>query len=420
MNNDFVFKPKKTPPPPKPEEPVLEDSEAPSEDGHESVDLTSEEDSNIPTEDSPTPEEKPKGKGKKTRRSAKQWFLDLTKKQKILLGVSTVLFLAGLVVLGLVVFGGDKKVDAPAKKQAAVKKLEKPKTEASKLTGMQISPELNKRSITGIMIENSLDARPQAGLKDAGVVYEAIAEGGITRFLTLFQEGQPDYIGPVRSVRPYYLDWVQGFDAPIAHAGGSADALAKLRADGVKDLDQFANGSSYTRVNNREAPHNLYTSTAQMDALKTAKGFTTSTFTSLARKKEQPSKTPTAKTVDLVISSTDFNPHYDYDAKTNSYKRSEGGAPHTDERSGAQLSPKVVIALVMSQGRQGVYTTYNAIGSGACFIFQDGTVTEGTWVKANAKDQTTFKDARGADIKLNPGQTWISTVGSSGAVTYAP
>lgn len=91
-----------------------------------------------------------------------------------------------------------------------------------------------------------------------------------------------------------------------------------------------------------------------------------------------------------------------------------------DDTSKTQLSPKVVITLAMNQGRQGVYTTYNSIGSGPCYIFQDGIVTEGTWVKANAKDQTIFKDSRGENIQLNPGQTWISAVSSNSAVTYTP
>lgn len=401
---------------------TTESFDTPDDDGHESLDENPEE--NAPAEGAgeeqdPATKNESKPKDKKKRRSPKQWFLDLTKKQKILFIIALVIVLAGSGVGVYALTKGKPTVNTP-KKQAAVKKDSKPKTEASRLTGMQISPELNKRGVTGIMIENSEDARPQSGLKDAGVVFEAIAEGGITRFLTLFQESQPDYIGPVRSVRPYYLDWVQGFDAPIVHAGGSADGLAKIKADGVKDLDQFANGNSFTRVDSRAAPHNLYTSMAQLDTLKTSKGFSTSTFTGFARKKESASKSPNARTIDLAISSSLFNVHYDYDAKTNSYLRSEGGASHTDEKSGKQLSPKVVVALIMEQGRDGVYTTYNSLGNGSCIVFQDGIVTEGSWYKGNSKDQITFKDSRGEVLKLNPGQTWLTAVGSSTAVTYQP
>src|SRR3954469_13189590 len=92
---------------------------------------------------------------------------------------------------------------------------------AAPLTGLLIDPTLAKRPVTAIMIENSLDARPQSGLQDAGVVFEAIAEAGIKRFLELFQDTRPGYIGPVRSLRPYYIDFGWPYQAAIAHVGGS-------------------------------------------------------------------------------------------------------------------------------------------------------------------------------------------------------
>ena len=372
--------------------------------------------------DADAPDDPPKKK-RAPLKKLKKWFHDLSKKQKITYITITLLILIGIAIgVFLQLRGGNKPITLPIIKKTEPKKTPKPTTEASRLTGVTISPELNQRGVVGIMIENSPDARPQSGLKDAGVVFEAIAEGGITRFLTLFQEAQPDYIGPVRSVRPYYLDWLQGFDAPIAHAGGSADGLAKIRNENIPDLDQFANGAYYMRVNSRYAPHNLYTSMAKLDALRAAKGFTSSNFTGFARKNEAPVNTPTARSIDFKISSFLYSPHYDYDPATNSYKRSQGGKPHTDERSGVQIAPKVIIANVMSYGiaSNGVNSNYNSIGSGKSYIFQDGTVTIGTWEKTGPKSQMVFKDTNGNVIKLNPGQTWISAVGSSSGVSYQP
>ena len=389
---------------------------------NENKQLSDEELLNTIGPDADAPEDPPKQK-RAPLKKIKKWFHDLTKKQKIALVLATILIIAGIAVgIFFLTKGGKKPIALPVIKKTEPKKVVKPTTEPSRLTGVAITPELNQRGVVGIMIENSPDARPQSGLKDAGVVFEAIAEGGITRFLTLFQEAQPDYIGPVRSVRPYYLDWLQGFDAPIAHAGGSADGLAKIRAERIPDLDQFANGSSYMRVNTRYAPHNLYTSMAKLDALRAAKGFTTSTFEGFARKTEAPVNTPTARSIDFNISSFLYSPHYDYDPATNTYKRSQGGKPHTDERSGAQIAPKVVIANVMAYGiaANGVNSNYNTIGSGKSFIFQDGTVTIGTWEKAGSKSQMVFKDTNGNVIKLNPGQTWISAVSSSAGVSYKP
>ncbi len=296
-----------------------------------------------------------------------------------------------------------------------------PVTEASRLTGASVPPELNARHVTGIMIENSPDARPQSGLLEAGVVYEAIAEGGITRFLALYQEGMPQYIGPVRSLRPYYIDWLMPYDATIAHVGGSLDALQQVKQLGLKDLDQFQNGGSYTRISSRYAPHNVYTNMGNLDSLAASKGYNKSTFTNWARKAESPA-TPTATSIDFDISSYLYNAHYDYDPATNSYKRSQGGKPHTDEKTGAQITPKVVIALIMPysviSASDGSRSEYATVGQGPMFIFQDGVVTTGTWSKPDRKSRFTFLGPGGVELPVNAGQTWVSIVEAQNMVTY--
>jgi hypothetical protein len=299
-------------------------------------------------------------------------------------------------------------------------------TIASPLTGVQVSPDLAKRPVTGIMIENSTFARPQSGIQDAGIVYEAIAEGGITRFLTLYQDAQPQYIGPVRSLRPYYLDFSVPFDAGIAHVGGSPDALAQVR-NGLKDLDQFFNAGSYWRQSTRDAPHNVYTSFAKLDALNISKGYTSSKFTSFPRKKDTKLTTPTAKSVNFAISGPTYNVHYDYDATSNSYLRSEGGAAHMATISaadtvGKQLHPKVIAALIMGYGidADGQHSDYTTTGNGNVYIFQDGGVTQGTWSKANRTSQFVFTDASNKPVKLDAGQTWFTVLGASNMVSYTP
>jgi len=304
-----------------------------------------------------------------------------------------------------------------------------PATVASPLTGVQVAPDLAKRPVTGIMIENSDAARPQSGLQDAGVVYEAIAEAGITRFLALFQDSSPQYIGPVRSLRPYYIDYAAAFQASIVHVGGSPDALAQVSSGGYRNLDQFANGGSFYRVSSRYAPHNVYTDFARLDALNQRKGYTSSLFTSWPRKAEKKLDTPTAKVIDFAISSADYYAHYDYDTTSNSYLRSEGAQPHLDyvsaaDKTGIRLQPKVVIGLVVPQGQGALdssgayYTDYDTSGNGQAFIFQDGGVTVGSWSKADRNSQINFTDSSGAPVKLNPGQTWITLLGSASKITY--
>lgn len=293
-------------------------------------------------------------------------------------------------------------------------------TPISPLTGLNLSSaSLANRPVTGLMIENSFEARPQSGLIDAGIVFEAIAEGGITRFLALYQESQPQYIGPIRSIRPYFVDFALGFDAAVGHVGGSPDALSDIRNLGMRDLDQFANASAYWRTSDRYAPHNVYTSFERLDALNTAKGFTSSKFTSFARKKDVP-QSPVAGMVDFAISSAAFNPRFQYDPASNSYKRSQNGENHIDEKTSAQISPKVVIALVMNKtlASDGSHTVYQDTGSGKMFVFQDGIVSTGSWSKPERRSQFNFTDDNELPMKLNAGQVWISIVDSESDINY--
>lgn len=301
-----------------------------------------------------------------------------------------------------------------------------PKTVASPLTGVQVEPALAARPVTGIMIENSTAARPQSGLHEAGVIFEAIAEGGITRFLCLYQEGRPGYVGPVRSLRPYYLDFLMPFDGAIAHVGGSPDALSQVRSPGNKDLDQFFNAGSYWRVSSRAAPHNMYTNFERLDALNQAKGYTSSKVSSWPRKDDSKLATPTARTIDFNISNgAAYRVQYSYDPATNTYHRTLGGAPHHStsseaDRGGKILTPKVVIAIITSYSTAGKYSVYGVTGSGAMLVFQDGGVTAGTWTKDSRNAQYVFKDSAGAPLKLNTGQTWVTMLGSADKATYAP
>jgi hypothetical protein len=298
----------------------------------------------------------------------------------------------------------------------------KPTTVPSTLTGIAVDPSLNQRPVTAVMIENSLDARPQSGLSEAGVVFEAIAEGGITRFMALYQDTAPADIGPIRSARPYYIEWALGFDAGYAHVGGSPEALADIKAWSVRDLDQFYNGGSYHRISSRAAPHNVYTAVDTLVQLQQGKGWPTSTYTGFTRKKADPAKQVTARTIDLKMSGPLYNVHYDYNPTTNSYNRSEGGAAHVDVNGSRQISPAVVVAMVVPYGfkSDGYHSDYQVVGSGPVYIFQDGVVSTGTWTKPDDRTQISFTDAAGKPLGLNPGQTWVTAVSAAGNVTSAP
>lgn len=281
----------------------------------------------------------------------------------------------------------------------------------SPLTGERVADEAaTKQTVTAIMIENSPDARPQSGVKQAGVIYEAIAEGGITRFLTLHQQDKPQLIGPVRSLRMYYVDWLAPYNASVAHIGGSAAALAEIRNGKYRDIDQFFNAGSYWRATDRYAPHNVYTSFERLDALNRAKGFTESTFTGFPRTDGKPVETPNANNIQINFSGAAYNTSYSYDKEGNRYHRSVGGAPHKDREDGL-ITPSVVIALKVDMHRvfeDGYREDIKVVGRGQAVIFQNGTAQEVTWNKPTREAPIVFTDAEGKEVALNRGQTWIA------------
>ncbi len=358
-------------------------------------------------------------KSKKGKKNPFSKLGKLTKRQKIIAGVVTgVILIGGVTAFALT---RNESKPAPVAEQHTVQ--EPPKTtEPSRLTGLEVPVEYNQRTVTGIQIENSPDARPQSGLKDAGVVYEAVAEGGITRFQGLFQDNIPEYVGPVRSVRPYYLDFLGPYDGAIAHVGGSGQALAEIKEQGIKDLDQqiSSNSSAYWRESSRYAPHNMYTNVVKLKEIEKQKGWT-STYEGFVRGSEdKASATPNAKTVNIRMSSANYNVVYNYDSTSNTYLRNEGGKPHMDAKSNTQLSPKVLVVPVVTRTQDGIYSVYAINDGGKVFVFQNGTVIEGTWSKAGRKGQFKFTGTDGQTLKLAPGQTWVTLAAAASDVTFAP
>lgn len=348
----------------------------------------------------------------------------LSRKQWIIFVSGVILVVGGGVSYALTHSDGSQNSYIPAKQAAAPPKPAEPPY--SPLTGVVVAPEDVGRVVTGVMIENSTFARPQSGLSQAGVVFEAIAEYGITRFLALYQEDKPGDMGPVRSARPYYVDWARSFDAPLAHVGGSPDALKKIKAEGVKDLDQMFNSNYYRRISSREAPHNVYTTTNWLNKAELSKGWGGSSFTGFARKKPSevkvPTTPPTAKSINIAISGPTYNVHYDYDVASNSYKRVMAGTPHKDAANGAQIAPNVVIGLVTAYSLEsdGYHSRYQVSGSNTAYVFQEGTVTQVTWKREAGNTQYVFTDAAGKVFKLDPGRTWVTVVGKPTDVTYTP
>lgn len=301
-----------------------------------------------------------------------------------------------------------------------------PLTKLSPLTGLPIAPALADRPISAVMIENLYpDARPQSGLQSAGVVYEALAEGGITRFMALFGDGQPASIGPVRSLRPYYIDWALEFGASLSHAGGSSDALNLVGPLGVKDLNALVIGSpTYYRTSDRYAPHNLYTSSALIDAINASRGFTqVPSFVPSPRKADTPDPAAPHGAISINFSSAAYAVQYHYDPAADNYARYLYGKPHIDRNTGQVITVKNIVIEYMPitytpAPHNSQYVNMPTVGSGQAVVFRDGDAVPGTWSKASRGDRTQLTDSKGAAIALNAGNTWYEIVPTGNSVTY--
>jgi hypothetical protein len=276
-----------------------------------------------------------------------------------------------------------------------------PVTKLSPLTGLPLAPALADQPIAGVIIENHPDARPQSGLSQAGVVYEANAEGGITRFEAFFLDSYPAVMGPVRSLRTYFLTWGLEFNAPVAHAGGNSDALGLIVPKHMKDINalSFASDGFY-RSTDRVAPHNLYITNAKLLAVMKRLGYTgVSDFAPSPRKADAPNANAP-------------HPHIHIDF---SYARSMAGAPHIDRNTGKQIHVKNVVIEMMptSYGTTNIgeqTVIMGTTGKGQGWVCRDGDCVAVTWQKDSDNARTKLIGPDGKDTPLDAGNTWYAIV----------
>jgi hypothetical protein len=299
-----------------------------------------------------------------------------------------------------------------------------PSTKASPLTGLQLTPDQANQPIVGVIIENHPDARPQSGLQNAGVVYEANAEGGITRFEAFFLDSIPPTLGPVRSLRTYFVSWGLEFNAPISHAGGNADALDMVGPKHMKDINglSFASDGFY-RTTDRYAPHNLYTNNQKLAAVMSRLGYNVpSSFTPSPRKADAPNANPPHPRIHIDYSYSGYQVDYTYDPATNDYARNLAGTPHIDRNTGKQIHVKNVVIEMMptSYGttRIGEQTVImQTVGKGSGWVCHDGDCIPITWQKDSDNARTKLIGPDGKDTPLDAGNTWYSIVPVGKSVT---
>ncbi len=308
-------------------------------------------------------------------------------------------------------------------------KPEEPRNVPNPINGVlfkksEAEPWINRLPLA-VMIENHTDARPQTGLSKADVVYEALAEGGITRFLGVYLQEDSE-LGPVRSARPYYLDWATEYDAAYAHFGGSPTALGNIKSLGIKDLDGISIGApTFERTNKHRAPHNVYTTTQKLRAAAEKKGYKKGAeivawkFLDSEPKREE---RPASQILQIGFLGTfGYNVEWRYNPETNSYLRFNGGAAHIDALANNQIEVKTIIVETVNKsldpsGHSRLFMS--TVGSGTLRVFINGQVVVGSWKKDSQSARTILLDASGQEIKINRGKIWVDIIPPESSITY--
>jgi hypothetical protein len=365
-----------------------------------------------------------------------------------------------------------------AKPTVKAGKFDGPKTEVCPINGelfTKAEKEIwsTRRPLT-VMIENHEESRPQSGLQNADIVYEAVAEGGITRFMGVFycnaakgSESRYD-LGPVRSARTYFLDVASEYaDYPLyAHVGGAncggaeepgggrgacntakkAQALEQIADYGWNskgtngDLSQFSLSYKVCRREpertgeERATEHTMYCSSNELWNLAATRGLTNMTVinnkswdksyvTWKFKQANQASSSITASnfSFDFWSGYKAYNVSWKYDATNNKYLRSNGGKPHTDFNTNSQIDSKNIVVQYVKEQRSvdiHLHNLYEMIGTGKGVIFQNGTKTDITWTKKDRLSRTIYKTADGQEVNFVPGRVWVEILPIGNEITY--
>jgi hypothetical protein len=347
-----------------------------------------------------------------------------------------------------------------------------PKTEVCPINGAMFSKPVSeiwktRRPLTAI-VENHADARPQSGLSFADIVYEGVAEGGITRFLGVFYcaaAARDVKIAPIRSARVYFVDWATEYQNPIFMHVGGANNICGNCPGGIKPAGQLApkvdafkmltklgwrssKGNDFDGGTNVGYPiiiRDQYRLGSEPSAWEhSVVGFTDKIFDEAAVRgyafkdaegtpwdkkfvpwkftNEKASSSPTATKIAFGFWSNkgDYDVSWTYDKSTNSYLRDNGGLPHKDHETDSQLSSKnLVVQFVKEEGpvdKEG-HMFYQTTGKGDALIFQNGVVIKGTWEKA-LNGRTKFLDDSAKEIQFIRGTIWIEGVPAGNKVSY--
>lgn len=287
----------------------------------------------------------------------------------------------------------------------------------SPFTGEEVDEDTFNNIPFFAIVENSKEARPQSGLKEADIVYETMAEGGIPRTIALFQKNSPEKIGPIRSARACFLGISREYNFPLAHCGASYEAEDMIKTGKFMSLNEFAYGGFYWREKDRKAPHNLYTSSEKIRSAVVSRKYNKTTKVKLNFDKDfwENESLPAANTIALNLSKY-YNTDYNY--KDGKYYKNMNGKPSFNKEDEAPLAITniVIQATSIKKKQESILMDIALIGKGTGYVISNGKYIKMNWSKKDASSQTILKDENGKVIPLNPGNTWWNIVDTKSGI----
>jgi hypothetical protein len=371
----------------------------------------------------------------------------------------------------------DKITSAP--KKTGILTFEGPKTEVCPLNGALFTSKEKEiwetRRPLVVMIENHVDSRPQSGLNNADIVYEANSEGGISRYMAVFycnvvKGASNKYdVGPVRSARTYFLDLASEYsDYPLYTHVGGANCSAPLdpvtrrnagpcttnaKAQAVEQISQYGwnNKGTWGDLSQFSLPykacrreedrtgetkateHTMYCSTTALWDIAAERGLTNMTLVnktawnknfrswSFKQADTPASIVDTPKISFDLWGDTEYAVTWNYDQPSNSYLRTNGGQKTIDFNDGEAIKAKNIIVQFAKESRSidvHLHNLYAVVGSGTGVLYQNGTKVDITWSKPNRTARTIFKDKSGKEVNLVPGTTWVEILPLNNKISY--
>jgi len=289
-------------------------------------------------------------------------------------------------------------------------------------TGKGTMEQLTNRPVM-VMMNNHPKARPQSGLDKADIVYEVLAEGEVTRFLALYHSQKPDVIGPVRSIRPYFIEIGTGYDAVLVHAGGSPEALETLAHSDFAYINEIVNSAYFWREKFRKAPHNLYTDLDRIAKAMTDKGMRMTgelPYYPFLPEDAVIMEGEKAEKIDVTFHPS-YRVAYQYDAEKKQYLRFTDGTPHKDLTTDQQLAATNLLVIATphrvldNEGRRDVDVT----GPHDGILFQQGKARKVKWKRSGGVIRAYADEALTQELPLLPGNTWINIIPKSPGLAAA-